>query len=565
MPGRILRERRLPMSNRFGAALAAAALIFSIAGALAADRSPDEADLCIRIELQRLEALYGLLDACAAEIWPGWDNYMDVEVRMVFPDRVRMIVNPHAEPAAGYEILEGATVRGRKVYLDRADEIPMALKPPLGRGGAAQFGWIFINLEPLENVPAPEACRRENYADWEHAQSESQILTYAHELFHEYQTTVWPSRKKVAAAVSKMREKKAQAPAPQGAPERQDRADLLPIYYVPLSYPIYKEIEGRALLAAYGARDDREAVEYLKDAMAARRIRHENMPEEEVVREINGTVGEGTAQYAQVKLAQLARDSGRRDEGAVRGDPYFFGFRFMDEYIRHWTVRQMEASCLDTFDARPFHYSFGMLAGFLCDRLVPGWKKDFLEAGRTFDDILEGFLGLDDREWQDVGNRLKNKYPYDEIAARHGRLIKERDDAIALVEGRKGKRFVVDWTATKVVFPEIVPRGAVQQHSYRKIFPCGIEKMTFGEVELIGRDTPMDRFWIYLLEWVDTDVAAGEKGYTLTYENKDGDVYQGAVLTTAGFVLKAPELRLDETADEVWIEVLSQVRRDAKK
>lgn len=522
---------------------------------------------CTKIELQRLVVLYDLLDAHAAEIWPGWDNYMDVEFRMDFPNRVRMIVNLQGEPTAGYKLLEGTTVRGRKVYLDRTEEIPLALKPPLGRGGAAQFGRVFINLEALENIPAPEACRRDNYADWEHAQSESQILTYAHELFHEYQSVVWPFRKKAGAALIKMREKAAQAPARTAAPRRQDRGDpgFPPIYYVPLSYPVFKEIEGRAILAAYGAKDDREAVEYLEDAMAARRIRHDNMPEEEVAREIMVTVGEGTAQYAQIKLAHAVLGSGYRDKGDLGSDPYFFGFRFMDEYVRRWTVRQMEASCLDTFDARPFHYSFGMFAGFLCDRFVPGWKQDFLEGERTFDDVLERFLGLDDREWRDVDNRLKNKYPYDEIAARHGRLIKERDDAIALVEGRKGKRFVVDWTATKVVFPEIVPRGVMQKHSYRNIFPRGIEKMTFGEVELVGRDTPMDRFWNYLLEWVDTGLKAGEKGYGLTYGSKDGDVYRDAVLTTSGFVLKAPELRLDEKADEVWIEVLSKVGREAKK
>ena len=445
---------------REGSRAAVAAVAFLLVlSARSAGSGLGQTDVCARIELQRLDALYDLLDAHAGEIWPGWDNYTDVEFRTAFPNRVRMIVNPQGEPAAAYKIVEGTTVRGRKVCLDRTDEIPLAVKPPLGRGGAAQFGWVYINLEALENIPAPEACGRENYAQWEHAQSESQILTYAHELFHEYQTVVWPSRKKAASSVIRMRGRAAQAPARPSAPRRQDRGDpgIPPIYYVPLSYPVFKEIEGRAILAAYGAKDDREALEYLKDAMAARRIRHDNMPEDEVAREINVTVGEGTAQYAQVKLAQAVLGSGYRGEGILRDDPYFFDFRFMDEYVRQWTVRQMEASCLNTFDARPFHYSFGMFAGLLCDRFVPAWKKDFLESGRTFDDLIEGFLGLNDREREDVGGRLKTKYPYDEIVARHGRLIKERDDAIALVEGRAGKRFVVDWTATRVHFPHDRP------------------------------------------------------------------------------------------------------------
>jgi hypothetical protein len=47
--------------------------------------------------------------------------------------------------------------------------------------------------------------------------------------------------------------------------------------------------------------------------------------------------------------------------------------------------------------------------------------------------------------------------------------------------------------------------------------------------------------------------------------SEENDVYKDAVLTTAGFVLKAPEIRADEKAGEVWIEILSQVGRDAKK
>jgi hypothetical protein len=546
-------------------AITAACAALLILAARPAGSDSGEKDRCVRIEIRRLEVLYELLDRHAQEIWPGWDNAKEIEFQALFPNRVRMIVNPKVEPGEAYRPAEGMTVNGREVYLDRTDEIPVDLKPPLGRGGAAQFGKIYINLEALENVPAPEAFSRENYLDWKHAQSESQILTYVHELFHEYQTVVWPPRMRAARLLKKMRENASKLPAKPAVSKRQDRPDLLPIFYVPLPYPVYKEIEGRAILSAYLAKDDREAVEFLKDAMVARGIRHENMPEDEVAREIDVTVGEGTATYAQLRMAQLVLRSGFHDGGSRWEDPYFFSFRFMDDYIRYWTIQLMEESCRDTFDARPFYYYFGMFAGLLCDRLMPGWKKGFLESGRTFDDVLGRFLGLDDRQRQDVAARLKTKYPYDEILARHGRQIKERDDAIALVEGRKGKRFVLDWTATKVIFPEIVPRGPWQKHSYRMIFPHGIEKMTFGDVELAGRDTPMDRFWNYLLEWVDTDVADGTRGYAVTWRSKDGDHFRDAVLTTAGFVLKAPEIRIDEKPEEVWIEILSQVGHGRKK
>ena len=145
----------------------------------------------------------------------------------------------------------------------------------------------------------------------------------------------------------------------------------------------------------------------------------------------------------------------------------------------------------------------------------------------------------------------------------HEKPIQRR--ALALVGSRKGKKFVVDWTETKVIFPEIVPRGSFVKIFYTRIYPHGVEKMSFGEVELVGRDTPMERSWNYYLEWVDVAAKEGEKGYTLTYGSKEGDVYKEAVLTTAGFVLKAPEIRIDDKTNEVWIEVLSQVGRETKK
>lgn len=523
-----------------------------------------EIDRCIEIELQRVERLYDLLDRFAGQVWPGWDNYGDIEFQAIFPNRVQMIVNPRGMLSEDYKVVEGTTVRGKPIYLNRKNEIPLSMKPPLGRGGNARFGRVIINLELMDKAPAPGAFRRENAVALREFQSDVQLLTYVHEMFHEYQTKAWPVKAAQMKAYERTREKQAQPKSEPAKPRLKPKSEMPLIFYVPLHYAVYKEIEGRALLSAYGEKDDRTAVEYLKDAFVAGEMRRKGMEETEVAREMRLAAGEGTAQYAQVKMARLIREAGYRPPHESGADPYFFDFRFMDEVVRHETGPVIEDWMRKTQDSRGFQYLFGMLQGFLLDRFAPEWKIGFFENNRTFADLIAEFLRLEESEKEKIAARLKTKYPFEEISARHAQTITARDDALSLIESRKGKTFIVDWTATNVLFPEIVPRGTWWQVDHRNIYPHGVEKIAFGEVELVGRDLPMEKTWIYYFEWVDTAAKQGSKGYALTYGSQEGSIYKDAVLTTAGFVLKAPEIAINEREDEVWIEIRSQVGGDKR-
>jgi|GEM_PF-531207 len=529
-----------------------------------ASRDLEEIDPCVKIELERIERLYGLLDRFAGQVWPGWDNYMDIEFQAIFPNRVQMIVNPRGMISEDYKVVEGTTVRGKQIFLNRKNEIPLSMKPPLGRGGNARFGRVIINLEVMDKAPAPGAFHRDNAVALRDFQSDVQLLTYVHEMFHEYQSKAWPVRAAQMKTFEKTWEKQAQLKSVPAKPRLKPKSEMPLIFYVPLHYAVYKEIEGRALLSAYGEQDDRGAVEYLKDAFVAGEMRRKGMEETDVAREMRLAAGEGTAQYAQVKMARLIRDAGYRPPHESGADPYFFNFRFMDEVVRYETGPVIEDWMRKTQDSRGFQYLFGMLQGFLLDRFAPDWKNGFFENNRTFDDLIAGFLRLDESEKEKIAARLKTKYPYEEISARHAQTITARDDALSLIESRKGKTFIVDWTATNVLFPEIVPRGTWWQVDHRNIYPHGVEKIAFGEVELVGRDMPMEKTWIYYFEWVDTAAKERSKGYTLTSRSQEGSIYKDAVLTTAGFVLKAPEIAINEKEDEVWIQIRSQVGGDER-
>ena len=66
---------------------------------------------------------------------------------------------------------------------------------------------------------------------------------------------------------------------------------------------------------------------------------------------------------------------------------------------------------------------------------------------------------------------------------------------------------------------------------------------------------------LWTVEWVDTSAADGVKGYELTCREQAGGVCKGAEFKTAGFTLKAPEVELAETGNEVRITILSKVAR----
>jgi hypothetical protein len=71
----------------------------------------------------------------------------------------------------------------------------------------------------------------------------------------------------------------------------------------------------------------------------------------------------------------------------------------------------------------------------------------------------------------------------------------------------------------------------------------------------------MHRPWLWTVEWVDTDAADGVKGYELTCRERAGSVCKGAEFKAAGFTLKAPEVELADTGNEIRITILSKVAR----
>ena len=473
----------------------------------------------VEIELERLETTYALLDAYAEEIWPGWRNYRDVEFLVQFPNAVYLLVNPRNEAPPGYRALPGRELGGRNVFINREGQLPLTIKPPLLGGGGPVGGRIHIRLEQRKNS---------TNAKRSFISSETQILMYIHELFHCFQECVWEGRR-----------------------------DALGDRYFPPNAAVaaYSEIEGEALLRALKAEKRSEAEAFLRDYLTAREIKQKYVEPSEGKFERYKLVAEGTAQYAQIKAALIVRENGLNGSARKRKDPYFFGFGQLDEYLAEEMGGRMNSVKGETSAGWIRCYLYGLYQCLILDRLTPGWKKGYLESGRSLDEELGSTIPSGSLEEEIFDDRCRSIYHFDDLYVKHRSAIRDIDRAVEQIKERKGTKYVIDLERTKDFF-DLKPRGQYFRLGREEIFLNGFEDLTLGGIELSSADTPLVRPWTWGIEWVDTESRDGERRFELEWREKRGDVYMGLVLKTAGFTLRAPEARILESPNSIRVIVL---------
>jgi len=488
----------------------------------------------LEIELKRIEEAYRLLDRFAEKIWPGWDNYNEIEFRVRFPNMVHLLVNPLKTVPEGYEQLQGRNLRGKSIFINRKNELPMKITPPLIGGGG---GGLTIRIR-LRSIKVPPEEKKElkkvppGYQPM--ADSDGQILLYIHEFFHGFQ-------KKYGLI---------------------ENDDALYKFKVNTEYATYSNIEGLALRDAFNEKDHHRALESLKDYIVAREIKQTFMPPGAAAAEQSVAFSEGTASYSNVKMAMLLKDMKYKPGINKQDDPFFYDFKFMDGYIEENLNKDLSVVMEFTLDKIGKCYAYGAYQCFVLDRFFPKWKHEVFQEKKNLDEVTANFLKISPDRKKVIANRLKTKYPYDELYAKHNAVIKERDEAIAMIKSRKGKKYIIDFKKTRE-FPRVKSRGKAIRIDVEQVFIHGIEKLDLGEIELTSIDTPMHRPWLYTFEWIDTETKKDEKGYEISFKEKVEDTYKKAVFKTNGFTLKAPELQIneDKTKNEVRITILSKVAK----
>lgn len=491
------------------------------------------------IDLKRLEEAWRILDLFADKIWPGWAGYRDVPFMFEYPNGLRMLVG-HPHPTDEFAPAEGIDIQGKTVHLDRSGEKPFSFDPPIiGGGGIIPYGKgtpipiVRLTMRKAAPTDAGEDTQGEagSLPPRLRISGDSQILLNIHELFHVFQGT-------------------------QGG-WRYGNLRMNP----DLDFAVYAEIEGLALEKAFFAEDDAAAGDHLKDFLAARMLKRKNMTELERNQESENEVMEGTAVYTEAMALRLIRDKGYEPLLAADEDPYYFGFEDA-ELLFEDRVEALRRIRKQTLDSMGKLYRAGCFEALLLSRLFPGWQENFLKDGRFLDAEIGEKLGFTNEATAARAGKLDERYPVEEIVARHKPVIQARDAALKTVREIEGRAYIVN---VKPIGEFLVPgaRGESYRVGLINIYPQGFEKFEAYDVLLTGAETLILTDQLYYFKWVDTDAEKKDtetREYELTYSRKEGeDIFYDAEFKTKGFTLKAPKIRVKDTPARVKVTVLEKV------
>ncbi len=487
-----------------------------------------------RIEIKRVEETWNILDQYADKVWRGWKGYADVPFLFEYPNGVRLLVGyPHA--LEGFEELQGIVLRDKKVFMDRREEIPLKLEPPLtGGGGTRPFGdkrieTVHIKLRARDKI----ANDSQGEEDKLELSSEGQILINLHELFHCHQREFYKPR------YGNIR------------------------YNPDLNYALYSDIEGKALEKAYFEKDNEKALEYLKDFIIARELKRETVDNNNSKCESQDDFMEGTAVYSEFQTLLMMKE-GYTPVVSNQDDPYFYEFRDIDYFIQK-KIESLSHSQGETLDSRGKCYFYGCFQALLLTRLFPGWIDSFMQDQKFLDEMIASKLGTNDEDRENFKTRLKSVYDYDSVYSKHAPIINERDKAIEEWKAQKGKTYIINFKKTKEYLnPE--PRGKKYSAGLIELFPEGVEELKIQDVTLVSENTLIEKNQLYFIRWIDTQASSAEKGYTITCDKKEGEnIFTNAEVKTKGFALFAPKIEIREGKNRVKIIVLSKIKSAVTK
>ena len=486
-----------------------------------------------KLELLRLEETWNVLDQVAAKVWPGWKGYADVPWVFDYENQTRMLVG-HPDPPDEFELVEGVTVRGKKVHLDRSREVPVELVWPTGGGGGPRpFGKGNDPKTKTETIWIRLDCHRNASQGEFKYRSEDQILLNIHELFHVYQGVFY----KNADAV--------------------DRYDKNPDTH----FAVHSDMEGRALLKAFQEKDKAKSLELLKDFVAARLKKYEGMPPGEQLAEKHTDFSEGTARYAEyATLLEIQKHY--RPKLTAKDDPYFTAFKDLDYFFER-RLEDLKGSAGMTNAAHFKCYQYGCFQGLLLNRFARGWQKTIPAKNKYLFDILVVRLGMGDQELRQVTAALDAKYDQKALFAVHNPPLEARDNAFRDFDAQKGRKLLVDFEPTREFphpsdyeaksFMKTFPRN---QGILRYIYPEGFKSLSVQQVLIEGKGLPLEGRELYKIGFVD----AKGTGYKVSASKVEDSVYTDAVVVTDGFTLRAPKMEIKEKDGNIVFVIVSKVK-----
>jgi hypothetical protein len=220
---------------------------------------------------------------------------------------------------------------------------------------------------------------------------------------------------------------------------------------------------------------------------------------------------------------------------------------------------RLRASTRRVEDPKMKCYDYGSFQCLLSERLFPGWQ-DEVAKGAFIDAALARRLPMDQAERVGIEERLKDRYRTDEIRTRVAATLDPRDAAWKAIQARKGRVYVVDLKAAGQYIDTIFPAKAGYRLGVGRLFPDGSEAVKFNDVELSRVTVPFETAQLYYVRLVDTAPKKGGRGITIAGQKQADGTYVDATVTTPLFTLKAPRVRVIESATRIKVQVLSWVK-----
>jgi|WetSurMetagenome_2_1015567.scaffolds.fasta_scaffold01748_13 hypothetical protein len=483
----------------------------------------------VKIELNRLDEAYEILDQFAEDVWNGWDDYMNFPFQFTFQNGLRILIG-HPAPPPGFTIYPEKKIHGLSVFVDTTRLNDYLVKQPLLCGGGILTLGSFNN-QPVTIVDisfiSPESFQENSQNAFK---AESTIMTFIHELMHCHQPKI-----------------------------REYRYGNLMIN-PDLNFSLYSDIEGQALYYAYQQSTLNESVPFLVDFCVARSFKLKKLNKSEKKSNACDEFCEGVAVYSEYKILSGIRiRNGFRSSLAKGNDIYYNYFKDVDSLLNIY-VSNLKNSTGNTLEVHEKTYWYGLFEALLLQRYFPTWQND-IENGAWLDQAIRKNVDISANDSLQAMHRFLDIYHLDSLKKKHEAVITERDSTFKLFQERKGRIYKIDFTPISQFPGSLVPKSVKKYVlGFTELYPEGINKLKFDDVCISFRNTPVEIDQFYFVNVVDIDFDTNDDPYKIVYKSSDSNgFFYNVSITTPLFTIEAPEVSLSVSNDTVTFTIHSRV------
>jgi hypothetical protein len=481
----------------------------------------------VKIELNRLDEAYQILDQFAKDVWDGWDDYMSYPFLFTFQNGLRIFVG-HPAPPKEFVPYPGIKVRGLALNIDTTNLNDFVVKQPLQCGGGILTLGSFNN-KPLTIVDmsftSPISVQQD---DLNAFKGENTIITFIHELMHCYQPKI-----------------------------REYRYGNLRIN-PDLNFSLFSDIEGQALLKAYEQSTLNESLPFLKDFCVARSLKTKDLSKSEKISNACDEFSEGEAVYSEFTVLNRIK-KGFTSLLSAANDPDYDHFKDPDSLLNKY-FGHLKSSAGNTLEVHEKTYWYGCFEALLLQRYFPGWQNE-IEKGAWLDQLIRKNVNITAEDSLLTMQRYQDIYHLDSLKSKHGAVISGRDNTYKMFQERKGRSYILDFKPISQFLSSLVDK-TVKKYVLGLIYmyPDGIQEIKFSDISISFKPVPIEINQLYFLKVVDVDSDKHGEPYKMKYDSKDNNgFFYNVTITTPLFTLKAPKISVRESSNRVKFIIQSRV------